>query len=65
MLIMYCEHTQNTWDEHLPFVMLAYWSSVHDSTGFSPNMMMLGREVELPLRVVVGMPHEDQEQTPV
>ena len=28
-------------------------------------MMMLGREVELPLQVVVGMPHEDQEQTPV
>ena len=65
MLTMYCESKQNTWDEHLPYVMLAYWSSVHDSTGFSPNMMMLGREVELPLQVVVGMPHEDQEQTPV
>ena len=65
MLTMYCESKQNTWDEHLPYVMLAYRSSVHDSTGFSPNMMMLGREVELPLQVVVGMPHQDQEQTPV
>ena len=65
MLTMYCESKQNTWDENLPYVMLAYRSSVHDSTGFSPNMMMLGREVELPLQVVVGIPHEDQEQTPL
>ena len=59
MLTMYCESKQNTWDEHLPYVMLAYRSSVHDSTVFSPNMMMLGREVELPLQAVVGSPKEE------
>ena len=54
MLTMYCESKQNIWDEHLPYVMLAYRSSVHDSTGFSPNMMMLGREVVLPLQATWG-----------
>ena len=44
--------------------MLAYRSSVHDSTGFTPNRMMLGREMELPIQAVVGCPQRDR-QTPV
>ena len=63
MLTMYCESKQNAWDQHLPYVMLAYRSSVHDSTGFSPNMMMLGREVELPLQAVVGSPQGEPWET--
>ena len=59
MLTMYVEKRPNRWDEHLPYVMLAYRSSVHDSTGYSPNMMMLGREVELPLQSVVPRPVEE------
>ena len=63
MLTMYAEKDQRSWDEHLPYVMLAYRSSVHDSTGFSPNRMMLGREVELPLQTVVGMPEPEEQYT--
>ena len=62
MLSMYAEKKSNTWDEHLPYVMLAYRSSVHASTGVSPNKMMLGREVELPLQAVVPMPEEDSDE---
>ena len=65
MLTMYCEEDQKSWDEHLPYVMLAYRSSVHSSTGFSPNMMMLGRETELPLQVVVGTPESGKQVEPV
>ena len=61
MLSMYVEKKPSTWDEHLPYVMLAYRSSIHGSTGFSPNMMMLGREVELPLQAVVPRPEDDKE----
>jgi len=32
--------------------MMAYRSSVHESTGETPNMLMLGREIEVPLDVV-------------
>ena len=40
------------WDEQLPFVMSAYRSSVHSTTGVTPNMMMLGRETMAPLSLL-------------
>ena len=64
MLTMYCEKDQKSWDEHLPYVIFAYRSSIHTSTGFSPNMMMLGRETELPIQVVVGTPETDDQLEP-
>ena len=40
---------QEDWDDHLPYVLAAYRSAVHESTGCTPNMMMLGREAATPL----------------
>ena len=40
------------WDVHLPYAMMAYRSSVHESTGETPNMLMFGRETELPIDIV-------------
>ena len=51
---------QRDWDEMLPYVGFAYRSSVHESTGETPNMLMLGREVKLPLDLMVE-PFEDDE----
>lgn len=34
--------------------MVAYRSSVHDSTGETPSLLMLGREVELPIDMLFG-----------
>ena len=66
MLTKYAEHEQRTWDEYLPQVMMAYRSSIHSSTGMTPNLLMLGRNVMMPLDVVVPRPevHEscDKEQ---
>ena len=36
------------WDELLDTVMMAYRSTPHSATGFTPNMIMLGREIRLP-----------------
>lgn len=47
---------QRNWDEILPLLMLAYRSSEHESTGFTPCMMMFGREAELPVDLVYGLP---------
>ena len=43
---------QEDWDLQLQPCMMAYRSSVHESTGETPNMLMLGREIEVPLDVI-------------
>ena len=43
---------QTDWCRKLPYVMAAYRSSVHSSTGMTPNAMMLGRETVAPLTVL-------------
>ena len=62
MLTMYVEKHQNRWDEYLPYVMLAYHSSVHESTGFSPNLLMLGRELQMPIHTVVPTPLSSKQE---
>jgi len=53
--------TQRDWDERLPAVMAAYRASPHSSTGFSPNRLFLGRETQMPIDIVWGMPEESRE----
>jgi hypothetical protein len=44
------------WDQQLPYAMMAYRATPQSSTNYSPNQMMLGREVLLPLDVMYGPP---------
>jgi hypothetical protein len=46
------------WDERLQFVLAAYRSTPHSSTGFTPNRLFLGRETRMPLDLVMGLPVE-------
>ena len=59
MLKSYCQVQQNNWDFYLQQVMMAYRSSPHSSSKISPNRMMLGREITLPMQAVVGRPRSD------
>ena len=43
-----------TWDEHLDYCMMAYRNSVHASTGHTPFELMFGREMRVPLDVMMG-----------
>jgi transposase InsO family protein len=52
MLSAFVNEQGDDWDQHLPFVMSAYRSSVHASTGTTPNMMVHGRESNLPVDVM-------------
>ncbi|KAK3095414.1 hypothetical protein FSP39_014389 [Pinctada imbricata] len=56
MLSKYVTEQQNDLDEHLPLVLMAYRSSVQSTTGQSPNKMMFGREVNLPVDLIFGRP---------
>ena len=56
---------QSSWDAHLPLVGMALRAGVNRTTGFSPNLMMLGREVLSPLELVTGVSAENlHEQEP-
>ena len=52
---------QRDWDKYLPHVGFAYRSCVHETTGQSPNTMMLGREVTLPVNLTVEGPPDEPE----
>ena len=51
MLAMFAAENQDDWDDLLPAVMMAYRSSFHESTGFSPYRLMFGEECTLPMDV--------------
>ena len=57
MLAMFAGENWDDWDDLLPVVMMAYRSSVNESTGFSPYRLMLGEEYTLPMDV--GLPRQD------
>jgi hypothetical protein len=62
----FVDKSQDNWDEHLSQLARSIRSSVNWSTGFTPNKLMLGREVNLPADLVFRPPdavngedHED------
>ena len=48
------EGPQKDWDEYVQLLAGAIRSTYNKSTGFSPNMMMLGREVIQPVDLMLG-----------
>jgi len=54
------DDNQADWDVQLPYVMAAYRASRHESTGMTPNFLMLGREVRAPVDLIYGEPSETE-----
>lgn len=61
MLGKVISQNQRDWDEKLQHVMAAYRAAKHESTGFSPNRLIFGRENAAPLDLVLGETFADQE----
>ena len=49
------ENPQN-WDDYLPFILIAYRATQNKSTGCTPNLVFLNREILCPLDLMVGKP---------
>ena len=58
MLSAFVSERATDWDEHIPYVMMAYRSSRHDSTGCTPYSMVYGRECTLPVDLMFPDPQE-------
>ena len=57
MLSSYVKDCHDDWSHHLAFVMMAYRSSLHESTSCSPSKVIFGRENNLPLTIILEEQH--------
>lgn len=63
-LSKYIADDQKDWDCYLPLLLLAYRSAVHDTTGQTPAKLLLGRELRLPVDLVLGSSPEESTNIP-
>ena len=47
-------------DEHLPYIMAAYRATVQESTKCTPNLLMLGREINMPIDLIYPLPRNQE-----
>ena len=55
MIKAYLRGEQTEWDLYLGCLAGAYRGTIHESTGLTPNLMMLAREIETPIEIMVGV----------
>ena len=58
MLAKCINDEQSNWSQHLRYVMMAYRTSVHESTGYSPHFLVYGQEVCLPIDFMYPNPSD-------
>ena len=58
-LAKFVDYHQRDWDEHIPYLMLAYRSAIHESTGCTPAKVIFGRDLRLPVDLLLGRPEEE------
>jgi len=63
MLKTTADENPGTWPQRLATVMAAYRMTVHKTTGVTPNMAMLGREVMMPAALIARPPEEPHSTT--
>ena len=56
MLAKVVSEHQTDWDYHLPQVLFAYRTAIHDTTGFTPFHITFGHSPVLPLEAMIGIP---------
>ena len=62
LLNMLCTAANNhgqDWDVMLPNLLMAYRSSVHATTKFTPFQMLFGRQIKLPVDLMFGTPETE------
>ena len=59
MLSTAISNDDKSWDLQLPTIMLAYRTSVQETTGVSPYFLMFGRDPLLPIDIEFNLPFEE------
>ena len=63
-LALFTAANQEDWDEHLPYLLMAYRASQHGSTAWSPALLMYGRELRSPVDLLCGPTPERLDRPP-
>ena len=58
MLAKCVNDEQNNWSTQLPYVMTAYRTSVHESTGYTPHFLVYGQKICLPIDFMYPIPND-------
>ena len=58
-LAIFVMDNQTDWDLHVPFLLMAYRSAIHDTTKCTPAELMFGRNLKLPVDLLYGRPEEE------
>ncbi|CAC5378633.1 unnamed protein product [Mytilus coruscus] len=56
ILRLFVNEHRNDWDDHIPFINMAYRATQHASTKCSPNLLMFGHALRCPIDVMFGLP---------
>ena len=48
MVKTFVDSNKTNWDKHLDLLLAAYRATPHPATGYSPNMLMFKREINIP-----------------
>ena len=59
LLVLNTANPTETWDLNLGLPLMAYRSAVQTSTGFTPQFLMYGREMRLPIDIIYRPPHRE------
>ena len=57
-LAIFARENQTDWDFHIPFLLMAYRSAVHDTTKCTQADLMFGRNLRLPIDLLYGRPED-------
>ena len=60
MLANYVNEEQSNWSQQLLHVLMAYQSSVHESTCYTPEFLVFGQELSLPLDFMYPNPQKNE-----
>ena len=58
MLAKIVDDFQSNWAQQLPYVMMAFRKSVHESTGYTPQCPLFGEENNLPIDIQYPSPEQ-------
>ena len=55
-IAMFVNENQKDWDQHISLLQMAYRTAMHEFTGLTPAKLMVGRELRVPLDLLMGTP---------